>query len=293
MTRPTGDSKLEHLLADLRHSDWRRRIDAYRELARLAERGRLGRSSAPAGRSGRPLDEASMAASVEIGEAEMLYMVDSVCRGKPEGFVWAAAMGRKGNLAAMDLLHHRLRAAWQDSELSHEKHCLYAALYLLVPKEPLYGRSLLCQACYARFRTKHVGPIGTSHEGDPNERVAYPLVVTCRVCDKARSGVYGVDNVIAVLDQTMGPDCIRVGARLRLNWAKQRRLFDFDRVEIVNATDEDVETLCVLTANDTDGYRAPRYPTMTCFVHPGDAMSRTALNMLRSTFVGQVVEGTS
>jgi hypothetical protein len=71
---------------------------------------------------------------------------------------------------------------------------------------------------------------------------------------------------------------------VRVNWLVRRELFDFDRVEIIQATDEDVERFAVQVGNDTDPVRQPHYPQMRCLVAPQCRLSENTLRILRQTF---------
>ena len=73
----------------------------------------------------------------------------------------------------------------------------------------------------------------------------------------------------------------------QVNWSAQQRLFDFDRVEIIQATDEDVERFAMQVGNDTDPVRQPRYTQMHCLIAPGCRLSENSWRILQS-FFGQV-----
>ena len=74
---------------------------------------------------------------------------------------------------------------------------------------------------------------------------------------------------------------------LHINWLNRRTLFDFDKISILQATDQDVERFAMLIGNDTDEYRMPRYKTMHCAVASTCHLSENTLRILRHTF-GQV-----
>jgi hypothetical protein len=138
----------------------------------------------------------------------------------------------------------------------------------------------------------------------------------CRTCGQSREFIYCQQGVMAVLDSnwTETPpqrggllhrifdwlaadrpeleaqaqdDARRADGLLRVNWLAHRELFDFDRVEIVQATDEDVERFAVQVGNDTDPMRKPRYPGMECSIWPECQLSENTLRVLQHTF-GQV-----
>jgi hypothetical protein len=72
-----------------------------------------------------------------------------------------------------------------------------------------------------------------------------------------------------------------------VNWSAKRRLFDFDRVEIIQTTDEDVERFAMQVGNDTDPVRQSRYAQMQCHIAPDCQLSENSLRVLQS-FFGEV-----
>jgi hypothetical protein len=65
-------------------------------------------------------------------------------------------------------------------------------------------------------------------------------------------------------------------------------LFDFDAIEIVRASDEDVERFAVQVGNDTDSVRHPRYKGMQCAMSSECHLSENTVRILQCMF-GQVV----
>jgi hypothetical protein len=100
------------------------------------------------------------------------------------------------------------------------------------------------------------------------------------------------DEIVAVLDNQDATEQVQVNGSLRINWLVHRELFDFDRVEIVQATDEDIERFAVQVGNDTDELRQPRYATMVCTISPDCKLSEGAVRILEQVF-GQVIKDTS
>src|SRR6185295_18517069 len=74
-----------------------------------------------------------------------------------------------------------------------------------------------------------------------------------------------------------------------VNWSATRKLFDFNAVEIVRATDEEVERFAVQVGNDTDPTRQPGYKEMQCVILPQCQLSENTWRILQRTF-GQVVK---
>ncbi len=109
----------------------------------------------------------------------------------------------------------------------------------------------------------------------------------CRICHQSRKFVDCPQGSVAVLNAVWrNARDLRAGL-LRVNWLARRALFDFDWVEIVRATDKDVEQFAMQVGNDTDPLRRPRYAHMRCIVNPACGLSENTLRILENTF-GQV-----
>jgi hypothetical protein len=123
---------------------------------------------------------------------------------------------------------------------------------------------LLCPHCLAHFY---------QHRADG-----------CRLCYQSREFIDCSRGVVAVLDSAWtGAQDLRDGL-LQVNWLARRALFDFTMVQIVQATDEDVERFAVQAGNDADPLRRPLYAGMRCVVNPACGLSENTLRILESTF---------
>jgi len=71
---------------------------------------------------------------------------------------------------------------------------------------------------------------------------------------------------------------------LRVNWLIERNLFDFQAVEIVQASDEDIEQFANQVSNDTNSTRQPYYRRMRCYIASGCNISENTLKILRQQF---------
>ncbi|MCC6444477.1 MAG: hypothetical protein IT210_13610 [Armatimonadetes bacterium] len=106
--------------------------------------------------------------------------------------------------------------------------------------------------------------------------------IGCRSCGQSRE--YIERTLIAILDREMAERHIQEGRTLRINWFLKESLFDFDTMEIVRASDEDVERFAVQVGNDTGPYRQPRYARMTCRIRAQCRLSENTLKILESLF---------
>jgi hypothetical protein len=112
----------------------------------------------------------------------------------------------------------------------------------------------------------------------------------CRTCGQSRE--FLKVPLVAVLDRQMEAEQAESQAELRVNWLRRRNLYDFGRVEIIEATDEDVERFAVQVGNDTDEWRKPRYEQMSCVVSAQCQLSANTLRILERMF-GEVKVETS
>lgn len=135
--------------------------------------------------------------------------------------------------------------------------------------------NLLCPNCLTRFDRYRVQLL--EQEG--------PLLYGCRTCLQSHKYLEG--TVIAVLYTQLPATPVEQDGLIRVNWLIRRELFDFDAVEIVNASDEEVERFAVQVGNDTDEFRRPRYREMGCMISPNCGLAENSLRILRRTF-GQV-----
>lgn len=106
----------------------------------------------------------------------------------------------------------------------------------------------------------------------------------CRACHQSRAFQIWPGGVVAVLDRDSREVRIERNDQIRVNWLAQRIPFDFDRVEILAASDEEVERFAVQVGNDTDTTRRPAYKKMDCTVSSSCILSENTLRILEYTF---------
>ncbi|MCS7254567.1 MAG: hypothetical protein NZ781_11170 [Armatimonadetes bacterium] len=120
-------------------------------------------------------------------------------------------------------------------------------------------------------------------------RISKVTYYGCCACHQSRNWLEVEEvEIVAVLDAGMATEQVEQYGMLRVNWLHRRALFDFDLVQIIQATDEDVERFCIQVGNDDDMYRRPRYRKMRCLVSQKCGLREETINMLRSMF-GEVV----
>ncbi|MCL4487064.1 MAG: HEAT repeat domain-containing protein [Chloroflexi bacterium] len=109
----------------------------------------------------------------------------------------------------------------------------------------------------------------------------------CRACGRLAGFLSGVTELVAVLDDAWN-DEIEIEdttGTLRANWLQRRALFDFNRLEILSASDYEVERLLIAVGNDADEWRRGRYTAVSCTVEC--RLSENTLRNLRTAFGGE------
>jgi hypothetical protein len=123
--------------------------------------------------------------------------------------------------------------------------------------------------------------------GPHTVKLVFPEQITfygCRACRQSWEVLPTYREVVAVLDVHSPASRVVEGEVLRVNWLADRKAFDFDRVEIRAADDEQVERFAVQVGNDTDPQRKSRYRGMRCDVIATSGVSESGLRILRATF---------
>jgi hypothetical protein len=140
--------------------------------------------------------------------------------------------------------------------------------------------NLLCPTCLTKF-----GP----HEIHLNwwRTITY---YGCRTCGQSREFIEDNGQAVMILNQAMTTTQLRQDGIFLVNWLAQRELFDFDEVQIIQASDEEVERFAVQVGNDTDPLREARYQQMRCIVSPRCRLSENTMRILERMF-GQVEVG--
>ncbi len=110
----------------------------------------------------------------------------------------------------------------------------------------------------------------------------------CRACSQSRNLVNS-DNyrLVVYLDRDSSVEQINRGMAIWMNWMKYPKLFDFEEIEIIKASDEDVERFAVQVGNDTDPIRSLRYKQMCCRISAACQLSENTMRILQRMF-GQV-----
>ncbi|MCB0165174.1 MAG: hypothetical protein KDI79_13160 [Anaerolineae bacterium] len=133
---------------------------------------------------------------------------------------------------------------------------------------------LLCVDClaYCGTYTEQVGKKSLTYHG-------------CRVCGQSWEFLFCPSRqVIAVFDSTWPEPYRQTNGSLRVNYLARNHLFDFNAIEIVKASDEQVERFAVRAGNDTDPVRPLPYKQVSCYVWPECELSENTIRILERTF---------
>lgn len=105
----------------------------------------------------------------------------------------------------------------------------------------------------------------------------------CRVCHQSQD-FYQADQVVAVLNNQVDNLVLQEKPILRINWIVHNTLFDFDTVEIIQATNQQVERFAVQIGNDLDSIRAGRYKKMSYMLSSNCQLSENTERILSQIF---------
>jgi hypothetical protein len=120
-------------------------------------------------------------------------------------------------------------------------------------------------------------------ENHPPEDMADSCV--CRACGQTSPRYEGVREIIVVLDGHKAASPQQQDGFLRVNWLERKEAVDFDKAEIVNATDEEVEEFVRQTRYESDQLLQKRLPKMQCLVNAQCRFHRSnTMTILEQTF---------
>ncbi len=202
-------------------------------------------------------------------------ITDLIDRNWRERFIARHALVNLGSKALPELSSGLFRAG--ENRASHEE-MLWLINSISVETTTRLAHQteqLICPTCLTKCGAHEIETTRWSYYG-------------CRTCGRSRNLLHCPEGIVAVLDAAMPEAQHYRDGLLSLNWLARRELFDFDRVEITDATDEDVERFAVQVGNDTDAVRQARYGQMVCHINGTQSrLSENTLRILQRTF-GQV-----
>lgn len=137
-----------------------------------------------------------------------------------------------------------------------------------------FYKNALCNRCFARFAAHTVRL----------PRARDETYYGCRICHQNREFLQWDGPVVAALDRRMSGRFTMRGHNLCVNWFEAERAFDFDSVEITDATDTDIERFIIRLGNDANAPAPARLKRITCTVAQTDSLRPETLNLLKDTF---------
>jgi hypothetical protein len=151
--------------------------------------------------------------------------------------------------------------------------------------------------CRVHFHRFHPGPAlnwltrwsGRWLVTRPNARGNLAEACVCPACAQ-RNRFEGVKQVVAVMDDGSHSYPQQNNGTLRVNWLQRKEAFDFDEVEIINATDDEVEEFVRQTRFESEPRLQKRLHQMRCFVKAQCRFQRNnTMTILQQTF-GDVMQ---
>jgi len=154
---------------------------------------------------------------------------------------------------------------------------------------------LLCPECFTRFDTITIvnNEIPRRDFGGRNKEqdetyyyiqiYEHIKVFCCRSCRKYNA-LLNIKHVVCVLDNDESIEHILEDGILSVNGLQRDNLFDFDRVEIRDANEEQIEGFLLQLKNDNDIFRKYRYDKMNCIIKRDKPLSDSIKDSLRKTF---------
>lgn len=108
----------------------------------------------------------------------------------------------------------------------------------------------------------------------------------CSECGQSLEFYRCESGVIAVLDNRLDEKEILCGDELRVNWIEHGRAFDFKRIEILQAENQEVERFVIQVGNDIDEERREAYKDMGCMISSECRLSANTVRILEHMFGG-------
>ena len=106
----------------------------------------------------------------------------------------------------------------------------------------------------------------------------------CRRCRRSHDLFGPGRRIVALLDSDLGANVAVSSGDIRVNRLACGELFDFDRAEIIRASDEQVESFATDVRNETDPFRLALLCKAHCRILPGHELQENTIRILRQAF---------
>jgi HEAT repeat protein len=187
--------------------------------------------------------------------------------GREEALLELGGQAAAGDFAVVPLLVKH----WQQ----HRSERARKALSAIASALGAVAEQALCPECLTGLRP---AKLGTRLDTQMDWFV-------CRTCGKLPERLFtNVRELVAVLDRGAHGDYSLSDGVLRLNWLERRSNCNFDRVDVVDAEEAQVEVFCQLAGSEMAALHAALPKRIPVAVAPGCTLSRNTLKNLRNTF---------
>ena len=199
---------------------------------------------------------------VDLQDERLIPPLINALKDKSVQVAAVMALGKLGSLRAVAPLINILK-----QRRKYPRRVAFVALHNIHKRLKSKAKTLLCSACLTRTVRKKV------------RRAPY---YACRRCGGAETLIEGMQHVVAVVG-TEGEDLFQHDT-VKGNWQTHGQLFDFDSVEVTDATDEQIERFLIQVGNDMDKARRRKYRRMPCLVHNELMLSDNTQRNLQNIF---------
>ncbi|MCE1246396.1 MAG: HEAT repeat domain-containing protein [Firmicutes bacterium] len=131
-----------------------------------------------------------------------------------------------------------------------------------------------CSHCFSKFA-------GFVHKYSLFKKYSF---YACSEC-KSSLGTYGIEEIVAVIDNQMEESAVREGGTLIVNWLANKRPFEFDELRILEAEDADVREFIKIAVIESkmESFRN-RMKSVTVTFGAGLSLSDETMNDLKKIF---------
>lgn len=209
--------------------------------------------------------QAALVALEKLGEGRLAHAIAELDHDE------LIAFADEGDSRPIDPLVDRLETTNQKTQDAIKK-----TLVRIKKQLKPHADKLVCKEHFTRFTLVKLPDV----QSGALRNVAY---YACRTCGKASIVIPNVHFITAVLDTDMGKLTSLKNNHLRVNYLKFDKLFDFEKVEIISASEQEILSFIDRINGDTDKHRKKRYRKMECTLSRA-CKSEEILSCLQETF---------
>ena len=132
---------------------------------------------------------------------------------------------------------------------------------------------LVCCQCFLKFESLNLYGKSSLRTG---------RYIGCRGCHQSRDFFEGAIGV--VFDVANEQLQYEKNGILWVNWIHYQKVFDFDLIHIIQASDQDIERFVIQIGNDSDKHQQKKRYSQACFISPSCQLSANTMHILKSMF---------